>query len=817
MTSAVPARGRARSLGRQLPLLISALLLLTLLAATWVAYREVKRARVESAAARLHGVVDQLADLSATSSAMRVALLRRVAADTAIRALLRAPGVRFSPSALAAAQPLIAPPDTVLALALWNARGERVEAQVGPVQAPHGEAAQSLVRAGAAGDSLWTGAFYQVGDSVFYWRVVPVREGDSVAGWLGQRQRLASAPQVERQISELVGEKVSILVTDTAGRIWTTLGGRTANASATRAVAGGLLEYTTPDGEARTAARARVAGTPWTLILSMPTAEILERPHNFLRRMALAMIVIVLAAAAGAWALSRHVTSPLRALTGAAEAIAAGDYGRRVTVGRDDEIGRLGETFNAMAARVAQSQTALQAQAESLRRSNEALALQKAAAEAARAEAEKANQTKSDFLAVMSHEIRTPINAILGYTQLLEIGISGPVTPEQRAQLERVRTSGHHLLGLVNELLDLARVEAGQLTVLRERAVAAHAADAALTLMRPQAAAKGITIVERCNGPRDALYVGDEQRVRQVVVNLLSNAVKFTNPGGSVSVRCDVRDAAPENGNGLGAGPWTTVSVEDTGIGIAPDQVVRVFEPFVQAETGLTRTTGGVGLGLAISRRLARLMGGDLTVRSRLGEGSCFTLWLPAPPEGAGRPAAPGREASATPAVVAAAALAPEPELASVGRALFGEIDAVVERLVARLRSDAQLPFAATLTDVQLQDHIPTFLADVAQSFVILRSTAGASAELLRDGSDIQQGISERHGAQRLRLGWTEAAVAREFALLREEVNAALARRSTSGSAATRDAHELVDRFIQQAERASLRGLRNAALTSDSA
>jgi hypothetical protein len=152
-----------------------------------------------------------------------------------------------------------------------------------------------------------------------------------------------------------------------------------------------------------------------------------------------------------------------------------------------------------------------------------------------------------------------------------------------------------------------------------------------------------------------------------------------------------------------------------------------------------------------------------------------------------------------------------------VGRALFGEIDAVVERLVARLRSDAQLPFAATLTDVQLQDHIPTFLADVAQSFVILRSTAGASAELLRDGSDIQQGISERHGAQRLRLGWTEAAVAREFALLREEVNAALARRSTSGSAATRDAHELVDRFIQQAERASLRGLRNAALTSDSA
>src|SRR5687768_10613365 len=189
-----------------------------------------------------------------------------------------------------------------------------------------------------------------------------------------------------------------------------------------------------------------------------------------------------------------------------------------------------------MAARVAESQTALQEHAETLRRSNEALAAEKAAAEAARAEAEKANQTKSDFLAVMSHEIRTPINAILGYTQLMEIGISGPVTADQRAQLERVRTSGQHLLGLVNELLDLARVESGQLTVLREPAPAGDAADAALTLMRPQAAAKGITIAERCDGAREAVYLGDEQRVRQIVLNLLSNAVKFTNPGGCVSV-----------------------------------------------------------------------------------------------------------------------------------------------------------------------------------------------------------------------------------------------------------------------------------------
>jgi len=291
--------------------------------------------------------------------------------------------------------------------------------------------------------------------------------------------------------------------------------------------------------------------------------------------------------------------------------------------------------------------------------------------------------------------------------------------------------------------------------------------------------------------------------------------VKFTNPGGCVSVSCSVRDGPPDGASSLGDGPWTTLSVEDTGIGIAPDQVARVFEPFVQAETGLTRTTSGVGLGLAISRRLAHLMGGQLTVRTRPGEGSCFTLWLPAAPESTG--AALRTEAGAPPAAPLPAAPAAEPALAEVGRALFGEIDAVVERMVTRLRTDPELPTVGRLSDTQLQDHVPTFLADVAQSFVILRSASGASSELLRDGTDIQKGISERHGAQRYRLGWSEAAVSREFVILREEVDVALARRATVESAAAREAHELVGRFIEQAERASLRGYRNAALTSEGA
>jgi signal transduction histidine kinase len=247
----------------------------------------------------------------------------------------------------------------------------------------------------------------------------------------------------------------------------------------------------------------------------------------------------------------------------------------------------------------------------------------------ARARAEAASKAKSDFLALMSHELRTPLNAVIGYADLLALGTTGPVTADQRAQLGRIRASGQHLLNLVNEMLDLARVGAGTLALAKGEASAVQTATEALTLVKPAAEARGVALSERCGGDADATFRGDAKRVRQILGNLLDNAVKFTSPGGQVRVECGVSATPDADARLDGVGPWVYWRVEDTGVGIPPRKLATIFEPFVQVETGHTRSADGSGLGLTISRSLARLMKGDITARSSMAEGSCFTLWLP--------------------------------------------------------------------------------------------------------------------------------------------------------------------------------------------
>lgn len=244
--------------------------------------------------------------------------------------------------------------------------------------------------------------------------------------------------------------------------------------------------------------------------------------------------------------------------------------------------------------------------------------LARAEAEAARVEAEYATRAKSQFLAVMSHELRTPLNAIAGHVQLLSMGIHGNVTDAQKDALERVERSERHLLRLINEVLNLARIETGRVEYsVQDVAIQTVVADL-LPMVEPQLMASGLVLDVRL--PEAPLFVrADREKLAQVMLNLLSNAAKFTPRGGRVTI--DVATRA-------GASDMAFVRVTDTGIGIAREKHEAIFEPFVQVHVGPTRTTDGAGLGLAISRELARGMGGDLRVRSAEGEGSTFTVAL---------------------------------------------------------------------------------------------------------------------------------------------------------------------------------------------
>ena len=245
-------------------------------------------------------------------------------------------------------------------------------------------------------------------------------------------------------------------------------------------------------------------------------------------------------------------------------------------------------------------------------------AAQRARAEAdmARRAAEEASQATSRMLATLSHEMRTPLNAIGGYTQLLGAGVRGPVTPAQLEDLQRIRQSQLHLTGVVNSVLRHAKFDAMRTSDVDDVPVADVCA-AVESLVMPQMREKGLTFSFTSNAP-DLFARANPVKLRQIVLNLLSNAVKFTPEGGHVSIACDAGEQAGT----------VAVQVSDTGIGIAADHLERVFEPFVQV--GAAASDEGVGLGLSISRELARGMGGDISVRSELGRGSTFTVRLPA-------------------------------------------------------------------------------------------------------------------------------------------------------------------------------------------
>jgi signal transduction histidine kinase len=562
--------------------------------------------------AKLTRVVRDLAQRAEQASQPRVEKLRGAARSAVVQRALRS----ADPAAVASAARYLdslalTAPDTS-ALELWDPSGRPV-ATVGGTITPAMRDEPAPVDMGS--DAVWNGSLRRSPRGVHLWTLVPVDAEGQRLGYLARITWLRASRTLPQQLKTLTGEDVAVYVRNADGSGWATLSGDTVASPDRRdSTAAGLAHWRA--GERFAAVEATVNPSPWIIVLETPERAILDGPRRTMQRLALFGLLLVASAALIAWQLGRRLARPLAALTAAAHDVGRGSYEHAVPKGGGNEIERLALTFDAMAHQVAGAQAELQRRAADSQEYAAELTRANARLKDAIAAAEGASRAKSDFLAVMSHELRTPLNAISGYTELLSMGIYGDVTDAQQEALARVARSQRHLLSLIDDVLGFARLESGQARFDITDVALVDTLSAVETIAGVQAQARGIEL-ELAPCPASLLVRADADKLRQVMLNLVTNAIKFTPPGGRIRVSCE--DAARE----------VHVRVADTGPGIAPDRIDAIFEPFVQGDRALNRPSEGVGLGLTISRDLARGMGGTLAVASTLGNGAVFTLTLP--------------------------------------------------------------------------------------------------------------------------------------------------------------------------------------------
>jgi len=382
------------------------------------------------------------------------------------------------------------------------------------------------------------------------------------------------------------------------------------------------------------------------------------RAKQTIFKLSLASIVIMFLGILSAVLIAGSISKPILLLKQKAEQIGKGNYNQDIHLSRNDEVGMLALSFEQMLVDLRDSRSQIEKRTQALEDINNELQQVNRELLLRREEAEAASRAKTDFLANMSHELRTPLNAILGFADILQMGMAGQVTDKQKGLLNDIYTSGNHLLELITDILDLSKVEAGKMELEPGTFSLKELFDASIIMFKEKALKHGISATAEI---ADAItsITADKRKLKQVIVNLLSNAFKFTPDGGSVRVSAR-RVRSDEFGVGssesqsiyselitqnseLPEGTVTElrtknselntdlveISVEDTGIGISSEDQQRLFQPFQQIETSLTRKFAGTGLGLSLCRRFVELHGGRIWVESEEGKGSRFVFVIP--------------------------------------------------------------------------------------------------------------------------------------------------------------------------------------------
>ena len=596
------------SLERKLPLLMTAVLALVLAAAVLVLGQEIKKGAQVLASQQLKekaATLGRLLDPVVSSIGNQFGPILR---DSAVRRVLvtKRPAQRdlVNTRALLLRLTTANPASDSGTMAELRAADGRIVLRVGDTATKNVRPSSGAITTSA--DSISIGSFYESGGRVYYWATTPINRDGVRIGTLASRGRINNQPNVERNLSSLGGQAgTKFLYKNTDGSLWFTIDGRPINPPVKPDTGGVIPTWSHPDvisGERVVLYQGRSTTTPWSMVIELPVSKLSAGTTSIVRRFALLCVVLLVLGAVAVWLITRRITTPLRRMTVAAEAMAKGDYTHRVAETGDFEIRRLGSSFNRMATEVEAANSNLQAAASS--------------AERAQAVAEEANAAKANFLAAISHELRTPLNAIAGYVQLLEMGLRGPLNQEQEADLSRIKRSQEYLLGLIEQVLVFTQLEASQVSFNPEDVDVDTLMQDTETMIAPQIRARSLSYSYNSK-EHDLRVRADRAKTQQILLNLLTNSAKFTHPGGRLT-------ATSESRNGS-----VILKVTDTGAGIPQKMLAQIFEPFVQVDRKLNQPREGVGLGLTISRDLARAMGGDLLVESTVGVGSTFTLVLP--------------------------------------------------------------------------------------------------------------------------------------------------------------------------------------------
>jgi signal transduction histidine kinase len=598
-TTRPPRISTRHSLGIRLPAAAGALVLIVGIALTTAAYLTVRQAMLQDATRRLVTLSDQFNESLSTSTGRSRIQLQTMADRAPVRELLRAQTPASRSLALKAIEYRGPQPEQVAVIEIRDQAGKILLGSEAVT------ISDSFPRPNHP-DSSVVGKFVQHRDSIFY--PIAARVPGQPAGYVVEWRRVATTPQTREQTSQIIGTEAELYFGNSDGSLWTDLTGVAEPPPVELAALDGIQTYTRSGSRGEVlASAAHIPGTPWMYTIEFPTRTVMAPAAVFLRKMGMIALLCVTLGLLAAWMLSRQIVLPLRKLTDAADAIAAGDTRRRVQLSRRDELGRLGESFDVMASQVEESRQRLEDKvAARTRELNQTLErLQDAQESLVRREK---LALVGHLASGVGHELRNPLGVMSNAVFYLEM-VLGSAPENVREYLGLLRQQIALSGKIVNDLLDFSRINPAQPQKVTVKSIAAAQLDRLAPL-------EGIRVEQEFPDSLPCVQV-DPIHAGQIVMNLLTNAVQaMGDKGGTLKLR------AQRNG-----GDAVQLEVTDTGPGVPPENLERIFEPL------FTTKARGIGLGLAVSKSLAQANGGDLAVISEPGAGATFIFAMRAAPE----------------------------------------------------------------------------------------------------------------------------------------------------------------------------------------